>query len=56
MAGLEWLEAFRNALGKAEQEMRAEIGYLHVDAIASALAVYGASYDPLGTASGRRAQ
>lgn len=47
-AGLEWLDACRNALKKAEQEMRDEIGYLRVDAIASALAVYGASYDPLG--------
>lgn len=55
-AGLEWLKAFRNALEQAEQEMRAEVGYLRVDAIASALAVYGASYDPLGTTNGGRAQ
>jgi len=39
--GLEWLEAFRDALGKAEQEMRDEVGYLRVDAIVSALATYG---------------
>jgi len=55
-AGLEWLNAFRTALETAEQEMCAEIGYLRVDAIASALAVYGASYDPLETSHSRRTQ
>jgi DNA-binding MarR family transcriptional regulator len=53
-AGLEWLDAFRSALEKAEQEMRAEVGYLRVDAIASALAIYGASYDSLGASNNKR--
>ncbi len=44
-AGLEWLEAFRNALEKAEREMRDEIGYLRVDAIAAALKGYGTRAD-----------
>lgn len=49
--GRQWLEAFRNAIKGAEREMRDEIGFLRVDAIASALAIYGAGYDPLGTRS-----
>lgn len=47
-AGLEWLDAFRNALEKAEREMRDEVGYLRVDAIIAALANYGEAYDQLG--------
>lgn len=45
--GLEWLRAFRGALAKAELEMRVEIGYLRVDAVAAALFRYGQGYDPL---------
>lgn len=48
-AGREWLEAFRVALEKAEQEMRDELGYLRTDAIASALQVYGHKFDQLGS-------
>lgn len=47
-AGLEWLEAFRVAISTAEQEMRDELGYLRIDAIASALKAYGQNYDQLG--------
>lgn len=48
-AGLKWLEIFRIALTKAEQEMRDELGYLRTDAIASALNAYGHNFDQLGT-------
>jgi len=48
-AGLEWLEAFRIAITTAEQEMRDELGYLRIDAIASALKAYGQNYDLLGS-------
>jgi DNA-binding MarR family transcriptional regulator len=50
-AGLEWLEAFRIALTKAEREMRDELGYLRTDAIASALQAYGRNFDQLGSES-----
>lgn len=46
-AGLTWMKAFRVALSQAEQEMRDELGYLRIDAIASALAVYGRGFDQL---------
>lgn len=55
-AGLEWLEAFRIALTKAEQEMRDELGYLRTDAIVSALQAYGHNYDELGSAAAQGAQ
>lgn len=48
-AGLDWLEAFRIAVTKAEQEMRNELGYLRTDAIASALEAYGHNFDQLGS-------
>lgn len=48
-AGLEWLEAFREAVERAEQEMRDEIGYLRTDAIAAALGAYGQKFDQLGS-------
>jgi DNA-binding MarR family transcriptional regulator len=54
--GLEWLDAFRNALTKADQEMRGEIGYLRVDAIISALADYGEAYDPLRSSDAQIAE
>lgn len=46
--GFEWLEAFRVALGKAEEEMRDELGFLSTDAIARSLQDYGRNYDQLG--------
>ncbi|MGE7473515.1 MarR family winged helix-turn-helix transcriptional regulator [Bosea sp. NPDC003192] len=46
-AGLEWLGAFRAAVGLAEAEMRAELGNETTDAIARGLARYGAQHDPL---------
>jgi DNA-binding MarR family transcriptional regulator len=46
--GLAWLEAFRVALGRAEDEMREELGFLRVDAINAALHAYGHQYDFLG--------
>lgn len=48
-AGLEWLDAFRVSLTRAEQEMRDELGYLRTDAIAAALEVYGHDFDQLGS-------
>jgi DNA-binding MarR family transcriptional regulator len=47
--GLAWLQAFRDALATAEQEMRNELGYLRTDAIASALEAYGHDFDQLGS-------
>lgn len=46
--GLEWLEAFRVAIAKAEDEVREELGYLRCDAIIASLHAYGESYDLLG--------
>jgi DNA-binding MarR family transcriptional regulator len=48
-SGLKWLNAFREALARAEQEMRAELGFLRTDAIASALQAYGQAFDKLGS-------
>lgn len=48
-AGREWLAAFRAALDTAEQEMRAELGYLAVNAIAAALTRYGHDFDQLSS-------
>lgn len=45
--GLIWLDGFRVSLARAEQEMRDEIGYLRIDAIASALQDYGRAFDQL---------
>jgi DNA-binding MarR family transcriptional regulator len=46
-AGLTWLDAFRDAVDVAEQEMRAELGKTTMDAILRGLAVYGAEFDSL---------
>jgi DNA-binding MarR family transcriptional regulator len=46
-AGLDWLDAFRDAVDVAEQEMRAELGRTTMDAILRGLAVYGAKFDTL---------
>jgi DNA-binding MarR family transcriptional regulator len=45
--GLEWLSLFRSAITQAEKEMREELGYLRVDAIAAALKTYSENHDPL---------
>jgi DNA-binding MarR family transcriptional regulator len=45
--GLVWLDAFRDAVDVAEQEMRAELGKASMDAILKGLAVYGARFDTL---------
>jgi DNA-binding MarR family transcriptional regulator len=46
-AGLEWLDAFRAAVDKAEREMRAELRSGTMDTIRKGLAVYGAQFDTL---------
>ena len=46
-AGLAWLDAFRDAVDVAEQEMRAELGKTTMDAILKGLALYGAMFDTL---------
>jgi DNA-binding MarR family transcriptional regulator len=46
-AGLAWLDAFRDAVDVAEQEMRSELGKTAMDAILKGLAAYGARFDTL---------
>ena len=46
-AGRKWLDAFRDAVDVAEQEMRAELGKATMDAILKGLAVYGERFDTL---------
>jgi DNA-binding MarR family transcriptional regulator len=46
-AGRKWLDAFRDAVDIAEQEMRAELGKATMDAILKGLAVYGAKFGTL---------
>ncbi|MET4273218.1 MULTISPECIES: MarR family transcriptional regulator [unclassified Bradyrhizobium] len=46
-AGRKWLDAFRDAVDVAEQEMRAELGKATMDAILKGLAIYGATFDTL---------
>ena len=45
--GLTWLDAFRDAVDVAEQEMRADLGKATMDAIVKGLAAYGAKFDTL---------
>jgi len=45
--GLEWLEAFRDAVDLAEGEMRRELGKATMDAIVQGLSAYGARFDTL---------
>jgi DNA-binding MarR family transcriptional regulator len=45
--GLEWLNSFKEALGQAEREMREELGHQRLQALCSALADYGRTFDPL---------
>ena len=46
-AGLTWLDAFRDAVDVAEQEMRADLGKATMEAILRGLAAYGAKFDTL---------
>lgn len=45
--GLQWLQAFRRAVDKAEQEMRKETGAAGMDALRKALKLYGGRFDSL---------
>lgn len=45
--GLEWLEAFRSALQRAEAEMQDELGSLRLDGLKAALKAYADAYDAL---------
>ncbi|MGJ4951367.1 MarR family winged helix-turn-helix transcriptional regulator [Bradyrhizobium sp. HKCCYLS20291] len=46
-AGLEWLQAFGDAVDVAEAEMRKELGKAAMDAIVQGLGAYGARFDTL---------
>jgi DNA-binding MarR family transcriptional regulator len=45
--GLRWLDAFRQAVDRAEREMRDEVGAMAMDVLRGALALYGAGFDSL---------
>jgi DNA-binding MarR family transcriptional regulator len=45
--GVEWLDAFRQAVDQAENEMRAELGGKPHDALRSGLKTYGSDHDTL---------
>jgi DNA-binding MarR family transcriptional regulator len=45
--GLRWLEAFRQAVDRAEREMRDEVGSMSMDVLRGALALYGADFNTL---------
>ncbi|NPU09896.1 winged helix DNA-binding protein [Bradyrhizobium sp. 83002] len=47
-AGLQWLEAFGDAVDMAEAEMRKELGKAAMDVVLQALSAYGARFDTLG--------
>jgi DNA-binding MarR family transcriptional regulator len=47
--GLRWLEAFRHAVDRAEQEMRDDVGSMAMDVLRGALALYGAGFDTLSS-------
>jgi DNA-binding MarR family transcriptional regulator len=47
--GLDWLEAFRQAVDRAEREMRDEVGAMAMDVLRGALALYGAGFDTLSS-------
>jgi DNA-binding MarR family transcriptional regulator len=47
--GLRWLEAFRQAVDRAEREMRDEVGAMSMDVLRGALALYGAGFDTLSS-------
>ena len=46
-AGLDWLDAFREAVDDAEREMRRELGAATMDVLLKALAAYGARFGTL---------
>jgi DNA-binding MarR family transcriptional regulator len=50
-AGLAWLDAFRDAVDVAEQEMRTKLGKATMDAILKGLTTYGAKLKRLGNTS-----
>jgi DNA-binding MarR family transcriptional regulator len=45
--GLRWLEAFRQAVDRAEREMRDEVGAMSMDVLRGALALYGTGFNTL---------
>jgi DNA-binding MarR family transcriptional regulator len=45
--GLRWLEAFRQAVDRTEEEMREEVGAMSMDVLRGALALYGSGFDTL---------
>jgi DNA-binding MarR family transcriptional regulator len=47
--GLQWLEAFRNAVDQAEHEMREQVGSMSMDVLRGALALYGAGFGTLSS-------
>ena len=47
--GLRWLEAFRQAVDRAEREMQGEVGAMSMDVLRGALALYGAGFDTLSS-------
>jgi DNA-binding MarR family transcriptional regulator len=47
--GSRWLEAFRQAVDRAEREMRDEVGAMAMDVLRGALALYGAGFDTLSS-------
>jgi len=47
--GLQWLEAFRQAVDRAEHEMRDEVGGMSMDVLRGALALYGVGFDTLSS-------
>jgi DNA-binding MarR family transcriptional regulator len=47
--GLQWLDAFRRAVDRAEREMRDEVGAMSMDVLRGALALYGADFNVLSS-------
>lgn len=47
--GLEWLDAFRQAVDQAELEMRDQVGAVSMDVLRGALALYGMGFDTLSS-------
>jgi DNA-binding MarR family transcriptional regulator len=47
--GLRWLEAFRQAVDRAEREMRDEVGAMSMDVLRGALTLYGVGFDTLSS-------
>jgi len=51
--GVLWLEAFREAVDRAEREMRDELGTMSMDVLRGALVVYGAGFETLSSKNPR---